>query len=314
MTVTNKQQKEQVDFSDLLLVLWKHKLILIVVVMVSAAASVYYAIKQPNIYRSEAVLLPSAEKSGLNIPGQLGGLAALAGVNLGGLGGSTDNTLLAMELIKSQDFISRFIERHQLLVPLMAARGWDLTNDNVVLDPEVYDEQNRQWVRKVAFPKKAQPSAFEAYKAFSEIFSISQDKLSRIISINVEHYSPNLAQQWLTLLIQDINEEIRLRDLKEAEHSIDYLQSQVSKTQLSEVKDTLYSLIEEQTKTVMLANVRREYVFKVVDPAAVPEEKVKPKRALIVVSSVMLSFMFACLLLMLRHFYKETRVSMESSE
>ncbi|WP_337114703.1 GNVR domain-containing protein [Pseudoalteromonas sp. Hal040] len=47
------------------------------------------------------------------------------------------------------------------------------------------------------------------------------------------------------------------------------------------MKSILYKLIEEQAKTIMFANVRDEYVFKVIDAPVIPEIKAKPKRALI---------------------------------
>lgn len=47
------------------------------------------------------------------------------------------------------------------------------------------------------------------------------------------------------------------------------------------MQSTFYKLIEEQTKSLMLAEVQDEFVFKVVDPAVVPEVKDSPKRALI---------------------------------
>ena len=42
-------------------------------------------------------------------------------------------------------------------------------------------------------------------------------------------------------------------------------------------------LIEEQTKTIMLANVSKDYVFDVIDPPVAPELKSKPSRAVICV-------------------------------
>ena len=43
------------------------------------------------------------------------------------------------------------------------------------------------------------------------------------------------------------------------------------------------SLLEEQMKSKMLAKVRHDYVFKVVDPAIAPDKKAKPQRALIII-------------------------------
>lgn len=297
---------DEMDFRDLIRIIWRGKLFIILVTALFAVLSVLYSLGLANVYKSEALLSPATEKSGLNIPGQLGGLAAMAGVNLGG-GGSTDNTALGLELIKSRDFIGRFVARHNLLIPLMASSGWDRASDALLYDPELYDVQSKTWVREVNLPFKPEPSLLEAHDTFMDNFSVSQDKLTKMIKVSLEHYSPELAAQWLSLLIKDINEEIRQRDLREAERSIVYLNKQIEETNIADVKATLFSLVEEQMKTKMLANVRSEYVFKTIDPPVVPEMKAKPMRALIVVASVILGFMFSCLIVLFRHVYKSGR-------
>jgi uncharacterized protein involved in exopolysaccharide biosynthesis len=297
---------DEMDFRDLIRIIWRGKWFIMAVTAVFAVLSVLYSLSLANVYKSEALLSPATEKSGLNIPGQLGGLAAMAGVNLGG-GGSTDNTALGLELIKSRDFIGRFVARHNLLVPLMASSSWDRASDALLYDPELYNVQSKTWVREVDLPFKPEPSLLEAHDAFMDNFSISQDKLTKMIKVSLEHYSPELAAQWLSLLIKDINEEIRQRDLREAERSIVYLNKQIDETNIADVKATLFSLVEEQMKTKMLANVRSEYVFKTIDPPVVPEMKAKPMRALIVVASVMLGFMFSCLIVLFRHVYTSGR-------
>ena len=297
---------DEMNFSDLIRIIWRGKWFIMLVTTTFAVLSVLYSLSLANVYKSEAVLTPATEKSGLNIPGQLGGLAAMAGLNLGG-SGSTDNTALGLELIKSRDFIGRFVERHNLLVPLMATSGWDRGSNALLFDPELYDVQSKTWVRKVNPPFQPEPSLLEAHDAFMDNFSVSQDKLTKMIKVSLEHYSPELAAQWLSLLIKDINEEIRQRDLREAERSIVYLNKQIEETNIADVKATLFSLVEEQMKTKMLANVRSEYVFKTIDPPVVPEMKAKPMRALIVVASVMLGFMFSCLIVLFRHVYKSGR-------
>jgi uncharacterized protein involved in exopolysaccharide biosynthesis len=44
----------------------------------------------------------------------------------------------------------------------------------------------------------------------------------------------------------------------------------------------MYTLIENETKTLMLANARAEYAFTVVDPAVPPERKISPHRSIYV--------------------------------
>ena len=50
--------------------------------------------------------------------------------------------------------------------------------------------------------------------------------------------------------------------------STEFLQQQLERTEIADIREVLYRLIEEQTKTIMFAEVRKEYVFKVIDPIA----------------------------------------------
>jgi uncharacterized protein involved in exopolysaccharide biosynthesis len=292
---------DEIDLRELFAVIWQGKRIIIAFTIVCAVASVFYSLRLPNIYKSEALLAPASDSSSLKVPGQLGGLAALAGVNLGG---GSDKTSLALEVIRSREFIGRFVEKHDLLVPIMAATGWKRENNSLVINADMYDPGTKQWIRKVSAPLQSKPSLLESYDRFMKFFSISQDKSSGMIRLSVEHYSPFLAQEWASLLVKDINEEMRNRELVEAQKSINYLNQQIAQTNIADIQTMLFSLIEEQTKTIMLANVREEYVFETVDRAIVAEKKSKPSRALICIMAVMLGGFLSMLLVLVRHYFK----------
>ena len=85
---------------------------------------------------------------------QYGGLASLAGINIGS--GAADKTAIGLEILKSRKFISEFIERHDVLVPLMAARGWDSETYNLKIDPDDYDAASETWVRLSVFKQMGQ--------------------------------------------------------------------------------------------------------------------------------------------------------------
>lgn len=295
---------DEIDLRELLSAIWQGKWIIIATTFLFSIASVFYALSLPDIYKSEVTLAPVSEESGLKIPGQLGGLAALAGVNLGGMGGG-DKTGLALEILKSRDFIGRFIEQNDLYLPIMAAKGWSRSEDKLLWDPKVYNEQTQQWVRKVKVPFQAKPSTLETIEEFKKLFSVNNDKTSGMVKLSVEHYSPYLAKSWADSLVKAINEEMRTRELTEAERSIAYLNQQIAQTNLADVRTMLFSLIEEQTKTLMLANVRDEYVFKTVDPAVVAERKAKPARALMCVLAAMLGGILSVLVVLTRYFFKK---------
>ena len=275
---------DEIELAELFRTFWAGKWIILVVTLFFSLTSILYAISLPNIYKSEALLAPAEENAGgglAKVAGQFGGLAGLAGINIGG--GGSDKTALAIEVLQSREFINKFISNRQLLVPLMAARGWDLSSNLLILDEQIYDEETQNWIREVTLPRSKVPSAQEAYEMFSELLSVSQDKTTGFVRVAIEHYSPYVSKNWVDWLIVDINDEIRNRDVKEARKSIQFLQSQLEKISIAEMQSIFYELIEEQTKTIMFAEVRDEYVFKTIDPAVVPERKAKPKKALIVI-------------------------------
>ncbi|MFQ3178814.1 MAG: hypothetical protein ACI9H9_001946 [Pseudoalteromonas tetraodonis] len=302
----NNIADDEIDLRELFTAIWQGKWIIIAITTLFAVASVFYAINQPNIYKSEALLAPAEQdqQGGLGaLAGQFGGLASLAGVNLGA-GGGVDKTQMALEVLKSRQFTSEFIKKHNILPDLMAAKTWNRETNTVIYDEELYIAEQNKWIRKVELPFKPEPSMQEAYKEFSKIITTNKNTETGMVTVAIEHVSPYIAQKWVNWLIQDINSTMKLRDVVEANKSTDFLTKQIQQTKIADIRAVLYKLVEEQTKTIMFANVRDEYVFKNIDPAIVPEQKFKPKRALICVLGVFLGGILGALLVLIRHYIK----------
>lgn len=293
---------DEIDLKELFMALWAEKIRIIAVTAVFAVGAVVFAIMQPNIYRSEALLAPVQSGDGASgLASRFGGLASLAGVSLPG--GGADKTALAIEYVKSRAFLATFIETHpEVLAELMAVDAWSAGDNTLVFDDEVYDSESGEWVREVDFPKQPQPSLQEAHKVFKDIISVSQDKETSFVTVSAEHLSPYVAAKWVNWLVEGVNEALRAKDIEQAERSIAFLETEIEKTSLAEMRSNLFSMIQAQTETIMLANTSPEYIFKTVDPAVVPEEKAKPKRALIAVLGTMLGGMLAVLWVLIRHF------------
>lgn len=280
---------DELDLRGLVRDLWAGKWQIGGISVVVAVASIVVAFILPNVYRAEALLAPNDpnDLGGLStLAAQYGGLASLAGFNLDG--GATDKTALGLEVLKSRKFLSEFIERHDLLVPLMAADGWNPESDELQIDPDDYDVETGMWVRDVSYSKKSVPSSQEAYEQFLENFSARQDSKSGFVTVSVDHVSPAVAKQWVDWLVEDINAMIMRQDVARAEQAIAYLDDQLRNTSLVELQSVFFGLIEEQMKTVLLAKVSPEYLFRTVDPAVIPERKHRPRRVMIVVLSTLI--------------------------
>jgi uncharacterized protein involved in exopolysaccharide biosynthesis len=299
---------DEIDLRELFSVIWQGKWLIIAITAVFAIGSVIFAINQPNIYKSEALLAPADSEQGggglAALAGQFGGLASMAGINLGG-GGGVDKTQMAIEVMKSRQFTSDFIQNHNILPDLMAAKKWNMADNTINYDEDLYLSTESKWIREAKLPYKPEPSMQEAYKEFSKIIAVNAAKDTGMVNVSVEHLSPQVAQQWVNWLVADINNEMKQRDVAEANRSKAFLQTQIQQTNVADIRTILYKLIEEQTKTIMFAEVRDEYVFKTIDPAFVPEEKAKPKRALICVLGTMLGGMLAMMLVLIRYFVRK---------
>lgn len=297
-------QDDDIDLAELWRAIWAGRVTIIIISFMFSLATLFFALSQPNIYKASAILAPVSVEGGAGglgaLAGQFGGLASMAGINLGG--GGNDKTALALEIIKSRSFIEKFILKHDILIPLMAAESWNMTSDTLNFDPDIYDVDDAKWVREVSGPQKIVPSTWESFEEFSDLLTVSQDKTTSMVSIEIEFFSPTLAKQWLAWIIQDINEFMRDQDQIEAKASIDYLTTQLTNIKIATMETVFYQLIEEQTKNMMLTMVKKEYVLKTIDPAQVPDKKHKPKRALILVLGTFLGGVLSILIVLIRYF------------
>jgi uncharacterized protein involved in exopolysaccharide biosynthesis len=292
-----------IDLREFIRILNAYKWLIAGFVVTGTVLSVIIALMIPNVYRADTLLAPNEEQTGGGVSAfaeQYGGLAALAGFDL--MGGSDEKTTLGLSVLRSRKFVADFIERHDILVPLMAAKGWDRDSGELIIDSDDYDVEAQKWVRQVRFPRKVVPSMQEAYEKFIEdVFSVSQNIKTGYVTIAIEHYSPEVARQWVAWLVSDINETIMHKDVREAQQAIEYLNDQIKATSLAELRNVFSRLIEEQTKTIMLAAVTDEYLLKTVDPPVAPEKKVRPKRSLIVLLGAFLTGVLAILLVFALH-------------
>ena len=121
----DSQYDDEIDLRELFGVLWAGKVKIIAITAMFAVASVIYALSVPNQYKATALLAPAQSDGGglSGALGQLGGLASLAGVSLGG--GESGEAQIAQEIMKSWSYIEGFIADNNIAVEVSAAEGWN---------------------------------------------------------------------------------------------------------------------------------------------------------------------------------------------
>ena len=188
-----------------------------------------------------------------------GGLAALAGVDLGIAGGTK---VEAVALMKSRVLTESFLVDNELL-PVLFEDAWDA--------------KLKAW--KSNDPDDT-PTLARANKKFdSEVRSVYEDKKTGLITLSIEWTDPELAVVWSRDLVDRVNQQMRDRVISRTDRSLAYLGQELEKTDIVAIEQAIHSLVEKQIKTRMLASVQEEYAFQVIDPPALPDPKdrVSPK-------------------------------------
>lgn len=297
------QYDDEIDLKELFGVLWAGKILIVAITAVFAIGSVLVALSIPNQYKATALLAPAqADGGGLSSAlGQLGGLASLAGVSIGE--GSSSESQIAQEIMKSWSFVEGFIAENNLEVEVYAAEGWTKSSGELKISGDVYDVETQAWLLEDDDTDELRPpSSWELFERFDDMLSLSQDKQSGLVSVSIEYYSPVIAKEWLDLYIEAINGHMQARQVAKVSSNISYLEAQIAKTSIAEMREVFYTIIEEQTKNKMVAEASPDYAFVAVSPSMVPEQKSKPSRAIICVLGTLLGGMLGVVIVLIRHY------------
>lgn len=257
-------------------ILWRYKLLVSVVTLAGALLSVWVAMITPFVYRSEVVVTPVAPAEGTGasaLAGRLGGLASIAGINLP----SGDASQNSQAVLKSRYLTQRFIETRALVPVILGGTS----------------KKTSLWLAVDKFRDTA--------------LNIRQEKESGTTVVAIQWKDPAQAAQWANAYVALANEILRTRALEESSRNIKFLNEQISRTQVVEIQRVLYGLVENETKNNMLASTRAEYAFSVIDPAVVPEERVWPRRSLMVMTGTALGALAGGFLALLFNFWRQHR-------
>jgi len=262
-------EREYVSLSDFFEILKAYKVFIASFSIVFAAISLIYSFSITPMYIAQVKVMPSAQimgASGGNPWNNLGGLAGLAGINIAG----SNEFEKYLNIFKSRKFIESFIKEEDLLPKLF---------------DEYWDQDLKRW-------KDGQNRTIRSgYGQYKKHLQIRSSEGMWILTF--QSSDPFIATELANNSIKRINNYSREKTIKETNISINYLNEQIASTSLKESQDFLYNMIEDQTKKIMLANSREEYVFEVIDPAIINESVYYPIRNNFFIIGLFIGFLFS---------------------
>ena len=301
--------QNDIHLTELWDAIWTQRLRIVGVTCVVAAASVAYSLSLPNVYEATALLAPAKEsgQGGMMLNSRLGGLASLAGFDLGL--DSDNGVSTAVKVMASRKFGTTLIKKYNFLPDLMAVKSWDEKTRTIKYDPMTYDVASQSYI----IPEESDEETvmWSAFKRFSGQLRIEYEVAEGFVSVTASHQSPEVAKKWVDIVVAEVNETMRLKVVEEAQKSLDYLNEKIQSIVLADMKTIFYQLVEEQTKTIMLAEVRDEYVFTTIDPAVISRERSSPNRTMICIVSTMLGGLLVSIWVILQYLAKKSTLSFE---
>jgi len=300
--LSNNSSADEIDLLKIIQVLWQEKLIIITITFIGAVFSVILALSIPNTYKSNALLAPINQGESLSSKfSSVSAISSLAGISIPTEVGSKSQEAIAR--IRSLDFFTNQFLPYINLEDLMALQKWNPRDNTLVYDTDKFDPILKKWVRKPNYPYKIIPSNQEAYEVYQQILSISEDRKTKFITISTHSYSPYIAKDWLDVIVNNINESMRLEDIELASSHIKFLNEQYLETNLTPIKESISKILETKIQKLMLASADKNYIFNILEKPVVPDFKYSPSRAIICILITFISGLFSLLIVIARHFY-----------
>lgn len=266
------------NLTDLVARYWRRRWLIASSASLVAVAFGLAALLMRPLYEAKALLAPVTAEQGLgalsSAIGQLGGLASLVGVEVGNGDARTDE---AIAVLRSRKFTRAFIEEKGLLGALYS---------------EKFDVSKGTWKVSVRRP----PTIGRAYELFDrKVRFVSRDKKTGLVLLVIQWRDRELAASWTNALVDRLNEEMRVRAIADATASISYLQRELDSTVHVDTRQAINRLVEAKIQQRMMASVTKEYAFRVVDPAAVPDadRPLRPRKTLMLIGGFAVGVLLA---------------------
>ena len=297
----NCADEDEIDLRELWATIKKGKRTIFITVLVIVSLTFVYVLEMPNSYKSEAVLIPS-ESGGTSASG-LGGLAAMAGISLGG--GTMTPDVAFQSLLNDYAFMQNFVQKNHIV----SYYSRDDADKNYVFAfgfRGLYDLFHSKGKKEV---KDKSTLVFSTVERVKGALSISSDKKSGLITISYTDPDRTYAPKVVNMFLKDASAYLVQNNLKNINNRLKYFQEEISKVAAFELRQSLSQMISQIVKEKVMMQSKEYYKCDLLTApyAAYIKNKAKPKRGLILVVSFVTSMILGIFLVFFMSFIKENK-------
>lgn len=309
-------EEDQPNLLDYWRIIQKHKKLISRIVIVTVAVTAVISLFMTNIYQAKALITPVTTKetsgSGLTaLAQQFGALPSMMGLSLPGATSSAE----LVNLLKSNIVREKMIQKNNLL-PILFYKQWDTKKKDwkrggISLNPMVLVAPVVRWLTSQGSAKAKKdgdvPDVLDGLRELDDIVSVKSNLKENTISISIDYPDPEIAAKMVDYLLQALNDHMTNETKRVAKINKDYLEDQVLKNSDPIIKQKIYNLIAQQIETIMMAEVKENFAFKVLDPPVVPDKKIRPKRTLMVLLSLVVSLFLGCFVAFFKEYLEKIK-------
>jgi len=285
---------EEIDLKEVLIIIWKHKVFIAIFVSIITILSIVYALSKPNEYKVYTLLAPREQSKGAN----------------SGSNSEITPDQAFQSLINDYTFMKNFIQKYKIAQKLSSKKlesGYVFAMNNDSIYKFFHSKED------TTEPTQKKTSFFNIYKSLKGSFSVSTDKKTGLITISFT--GPNREFNYFVLnkFLKEATKFLVKKNLKD-------LNSQINRYQLEFTKDDIklklefIQLVSNLIKQKVYINTSKYYKVKVIISPFIPDvkDKVKPKRALIVMVAFIISFISSVFLVFFIELIKSFKNKEES--
>jgi len=306
----------EISLLEILKVIWRGKKLVIWIVLACTFAIAFISLFLTNIYTARAVLKPNSQSQAQgrfsSLALQYGGIANLAGIAMPSQTSSSE----IVNLLESNILSKEIIETHHLL-PILFPDKWDAakkTWKKPGFNPLTLLAKLRPGQPGAARKEPGIPDVQDGIRELKKITTIDYDSKDDIITISADFPDPDIAARIVSYSIATLNDHMSSEAKRIAVVNKAYLEKQLQETTDSLVQQKIYNLIAEKIETIMMAEVKEGFAFKILDPPMAPDMKSKPKRAVMVVVTFVISLFLGICVVLVRENIRKSKAEIPGGQ
>lgn len=275
----NHKNGMEINLMEYCTIVWRRRAIVAAFVIAGAIISIAASFISAETYRASAVITPvksqdSSMGGGIStLAQQFGGLA---GISLPDAGSNSE----IVSLLSSNILREKVLKRKGVMQMIFADR---------------WDEGRKEWsgegessllsaVRpnaSAAGPAPAggaPPTLWEGIRRLKEMVSVVQSARENTITITADAPRAETAARTVEYILDTLNEHMSSEAQRVARVNRAYLESELKSAADPIIRQKIYGLVARQIEMDMMAEVKENFAFKVIDPPMVPDRRISPRR------------------------------------